>query len=126
MSGNLHPSTASGSRTQHEPTSLNGRIICACGIGLFIIILIGMWVSDQFRTWMAPRSSIPAPSSPDIFRTRRNPSLDPQQRKSRLLYEAEQRERLETYGWVDRARGKVHIPIDRAIAILIQRNRGEQ
>ncbi len=30
-----------------------------------------------------------------------------------------QRRRLESYGWVDRARGLVHIPIDRAMDLAL-------
>jgi hypothetical protein len=35
--------------------------------------------------------------------------------------EAEQRKKLETYGWVSRERGVVRIPIERAMSILGER-----
>ena len=34
----------------------------------------------------------------------------------------DQRIRLATYGWVDQTKGKVHIPIERAIAIYARRS----
>jgi hypothetical protein len=33
--------------------------------------------------------------------------------------------RLREYGWVDRARGVVHIPIDRAMAVIVDENRAD-
>jgi hypothetical protein len=39
---------------------------------------------------------------------------------SQQLYAAERR-RLDSYGWIDRERGIIHIPIDRAIAIMAEK-----
>jgi hypothetical protein len=49
-----------------------------------------------------------------------DPSADPAvtQRLEKLQALAEQdRSRLESYGWVDRAKGRVHIPIERAMQL---------
>jgi hypothetical protein len=35
------------------------------------------------------------------------------------------RERLSSYGWVDRRHALIHIPLDRAIDIYLQRSQGE-
>ena len=34
-------------------------------------------------------------------------------------FQREKRERLEGYGWVDRAAGRVHIPIERAMELMV-------
>jgi len=39
-------------------------------------------------------------------------------------YRDAQRERLSTYGWMDRASGAVHIPIERAMEIVLARGVG--
>ena len=36
-------------------------------------------------------------------------------------YRADQEKSLDTYGWVDRTRGTVHIPIQRAMDLLLER-----
>jgi hypothetical protein len=39
-------------------------------------------------------------------------------------FQSAERERLTTYGWMDRATGAVHIPIDRAIELIAERGVG--
>ncbi len=39
-------------------------------------------------------------------------------------FQAAERERLTTYGWMDRQTGAVHIPIDRAIELIAERGVG--
>src|SRR5215467_13965648 len=38
-------------------------------------------------------------------------------------YARQQRETLDSYGWVSRAEGRVHIPIDRAMDLVIEREK---
>jgi len=58
------------------------------------------------------RSKFPVP--PAVIR-RQDPAADIEQ------YLAEQNERLHTYGWVNQNAGIVHIPIERAMQLLLQR-----
>jgi len=39
-------------------------------------------------------------------------------------FQSAERERLTTYGWMDRSTGAVHIPIDRAIELIAERGVG--
>ena len=39
-------------------------------------------------------------------------------------FQAAERERLDSYGWMDRSTGAVHIPIDRAIELIAERGLG--
>jgi hypothetical protein len=47
--------------------------------------------------------------------------LDPSPAIDIAAFRAEKRRRLETYGWIDREHGIARIPIDRAMALLTQR-----
>jgi hypothetical protein len=38
-------------------------------------------------------------------------------------FQDQQRQRLDSYGWVDRARGQVHIPVERAMQMMIQESK---
>jgi hypothetical protein len=54
------------------------------------------------------------------------PRLQGQPMADRKQYFAAKRARLNGYGWVDRARGIVHIPIDEAISKMIERHDKER
>ena len=49
------------------------------------------------------------------------PRLQTQPFKDVYLLKQGQNERLDSYGWVDKADGIVHIPIDRAIELTLER-----
>ncbi|MDB5343948.1 MAG: hypothetical protein JWP89_2325 [Schlesneria sp.] len=112
-------------RISHEPASINGRMIGLCGLSLLTIIAVALLASGELRRLMTPTASRSAAAAP-IARSTEAALLNPQQQKTRSHYEAEQRERLSTYGWVDQSKGKVHIPIDRAMSILVQKNRRDK
>ena len=123
MSVKLPDRRATLSPNQHEPTSVDGRVVGLCALSLFAMIVIAMLASRQVRDWLTPARTLPQGMAASGSRAVSKAGLDPNQQKTRSLYEAEQQERLSTYGWLDRGRGKVHIPIERAIAISIQKNR---
>jgi len=49
------------------------------------------------------------------------PRLEDRPLVLRTMLNAQEHARLSTYGWVDRATGVVHVPIDRAIDLLAER-----
>lgn len=49
------------------------------------------------------------------------PMLEREPRADRAAYEADKRQRLHSFGWVDRKGGIAHIPIEDAIAIVAAR-----
>ncbi|HEY4262306.1 MAG TPA: hypothetical protein VGM98_19250 [Schlesneria sp.] len=110
----------------HEAATISGRIVGLCGLSLFAVIALAILVSGELRRWVSVRMSAPATAVQPISRSTDIATLNPQQQKTRSRYEAEQREKLSTYGWVDQAKGKVHIPIDRAMSILVQKNRRDE
>jgi hypothetical protein len=101
----------------HEHTDIPVRTIGKYMLGLaisgvVIVIVLGfMWswfaraIPEEARVpaWQGPRELPPAP------RLQLAPSVD------LADYRQKELERLNSYGWVDRSVGKVHIPIDRAI-----------
>lgn len=56
-----------------------------------------------------------------LSRTPPEPRLEPYPLAPRLKLRAEEDEVLTTYGWVDKDRGLVRIPIDRAMELIVQR-----
>lgn len=50
------------------------------------------------------------------------PALQPAPARDIARFRAEKARRLDSYGWLDRAHGVVHIPIARAMEILVARS----
>jgi len=131
-----------------EDTDVYGRLILMTGIGLAVAIVAFMLIShwllqgqaeapppvnmntlairdaslplDQRLSRISPprleglRSISPAPSSSGLSTATYEPTGGEQ------LYAAERR-RLDSYGWIDRAHGIIHIPVDRAIALMAEK-----
>jgi hypothetical protein len=49
------------------------------------------------------------------------PQLQVNPREDWLKYREQQERSLETYGWENRATGTVHVPIERAMELLVQK-----
>jgi hypothetical protein len=98
---------------------LFGAVLIA---GIVISMVFMMWTFDLLAK-REDRSQVPPPSLvrgdspmlPPKPRLQMNPI-----RELAAVREAE-RERLESYGWVDREKGIAHIPIERAMEITLER-----
>lgn len=58
--------------------------------------------------------------SPPPSTSLREPALQVDEVTDRQAFEAQESERLNSYGWVDKDAGIVHIPIDRAIELTAE------
>ncbi len=107
---------------EHEHTDIPVRTIGKYMVGLLlggviiVIVLGGLWrlfthaIPEEARVpaWEGPRELPPTP------RLQIEPSADLAEYQRREL------QRLNNYGWADRASGKVHIPIDRAMDAVVR------
>jgi hypothetical protein len=93
----------------------------AIAIAVILGFVVSWWTLDYFKNhqhYPPPQSSIsrgrvlPPPGIPQL---QAHPDTDLQG------YLKEQRQMLDSYGWVDRKNGVVRIPIQRAMTILLQR-----
>ena len=90
------------------------------GVGLLVVALISavlvFFMLRGFVSWRAatagPPSLVPAPGESSA------PKLLARPERDLAEVRAAEKERLESYGWVDQAGGVAHIPIDRAIDIV--------
>jgi hypothetical protein len=111
----------------HEGSDVNVRAIAQFGVGLLVLgaaIYLVVWLFFGFLSVRASRASTqlayPLAAGqqdrvPPEPRLQTNPRAD-----LRELRESEDK-RLDSYGWVDRNAGIVHIPIDDAIKLTLQR-----
>jgi hypothetical protein len=110
----------------HEPRDVSLRPVVVAGLGLLGAVLVvaagGWWL---FRHYEAREARLSAPASPLAAEAGvpvpPEPRLQAEPRKDLEALRAEERARLEGYGWVDPAAGIVRIPIERAMALLAER-----
>jgi hypothetical protein len=87
-------------------------------ISVSVIVAGSWWIFRNFENSAATRVLGTAPAQPLLPpepRLQISPSAD-----WRLMFEQE-RAALNSYGWVDRSRGIVRIPIDREMELIAQR-----
>jgi hypothetical protein len=108
----------------HETQDADIRPIVYTGIGLAITaVAVGIFVYGIFRylgghavaTIQSNPMSVEDQQIPPTPRLEEHPAIELQQ------LHADEDRMLSTYGWVDQKTGVVHIPIDRAMDLQLQR-----
>jgi hypothetical protein len=109
----------------HETRDISTRVVVLFGVSLMVgavlvhfltWVLYAFYGSLQAKAYprQYPMAQVGAPPLPPT------PRLQAQPREDLKTLRAEEQRRLDSYGWVDAARGEVHIPIDRAMELLLQ------
>ena len=98
---------------RHESARVNARLLHRSAVGLGMgLVLIAALMYALLRLWLAPQLTAGLQAPPPAPRLQADPAAD-------LAAErAQQRQRLESYAWVDRDAGIAQIPIERAMALL--------
>jgi hypothetical protein len=118
------PTRADSASTGHELSDVNPKRILWFGIGLALVIgtvvLVSYGLFNYFYRTETRRRPPPSPLSygvepPPEPRLLTKPGAD------LAAMRAEEDQILGSYGWIDRERGIVRVPIDRAIMLLAQK-----
>jgi hypothetical protein len=89
--------------------------LAACGVAFHLLS------EKRAMQWMPPLGIISAPNSAPLKRfPAPNLDLDDDHAQRVALY-AKQSQKLNSYGWVDQRKGIFHIPIERAMDLILQR-----
>ncbi|MCS6804460.1 MAG: hypothetical protein RMM98_03035 [Acidobacteriota bacterium] len=122
MDKNLHSSEQNGHA--HETTDVQIRPLVIFGIGLAVltvIALLAMWLTfDRLQAREASKALPPSPLAGERPPTP-EPRLQVTPEADLERWLAAEREKLNSYGWVNREAGIVRIPIDRAIELIAER-----
>jgi hypothetical protein len=116
------PTREEGHEREDVKVSLLKWILPVALVILAVIHLGVWWLYQYYRTQDQRRDvrrtlvETPAPVPPEP-RLQVNPQADFQE------YFRKQQETLKSYGWVSRAEGKVRIPIDRAMDLVVERQK---
>jgi len=108
---------ATRSEEGREPPAVRTRIVLMVVGGTFVafsIAVLALWFI--YLGVLGPDRQVVPKSFP-------SPALDPDQTIHRLQFQDNERKMLDSYGWVDRKAGLVHIPVDRAMTIIAGRGK---
>jgi hypothetical protein len=112
----------------HERRDVSVATVVKWGAGVFGLVLFtvaAMWLMLQQLQAREERQSAPASPLADYGpQEPPQPRLQTDARGDLEALRASEEKQLESYGWIDRDAGTVHIPIDRAMEMLAQRRGG--
>ena len=108
----------------HEQSDLSPRNISLFVAGLAVLIIVVLLASYALMAWLredaarraeppSPLAVVPAPMSA--------PRLEIQPGHALKAMREQEEARLKGYGWIDREKGIVHIPIERAMELLVKK-----
>jgi hypothetical protein len=107
----------------HETSDASGFYVSifalALAAAIALLLLLTVWVFDQFASRAERRDPMESPLAVDQIPPA--PRLEANPGAALSEFRAREDDTLTTYGWVDRRRGVVRLPIDRAIELLAER-----
>ena len=115
---------ASSSAVGPETSDIHVRPLVALTFVLALVCVLSLWLTRRMLTsFEATANRLDTPVHPLAPAREIPPAPLLQEEPGRELTEYEQsvRRQLDTYGWVDRPQGIVHIPIERAIELTLER-----
>jgi hypothetical protein len=95
--------------TSYEPSDANARLVVAIAATVAVVVIVSIAIlAISYPSALSPSSLSPSRLPP-------KPRLLVNEPADLARFEAAQKKRLDSYGWVDRRRGIVHIPIKEAM-----------
>ncbi len=114
-----------------EPDRISTRIVVGFGlVVLAMAVVAAVLMAGLFRTLDrgAEKKDETLLTAAGLERRESGPPPQPRlqiyPRRHWEDFQSAERDRLATYGWMDRNTGAVHIPIDRAIELIVERGVG--
>jgi hypothetical protein len=106
-----------------EQSDVNIRVVAASGAGLLVVALVvhlGLyWLLDYYQSNALSRA--PAPAVTQAKEPIPPPRLQVSPQTDLAEMRAAEEQMLHTYGWANKERQIVRIPIERAMELLVQR-----
>lgn len=107
---------------RHETYEAETRYVLIFFAVIAVTVAVTMWVSKGLLYYFVHHERPGAPAF--SFRNARtlppSPELEPVPHVLLETYLAREKNELNGYGWIDRSQGIVHIPVDRAIELILK------
>ena len=110
-------------RFEHSDISIRGVLLTGLGVFLFFHLCVGVvyFVFEHYKHEMANESMPPLPIAAHGMPAPPEPQLQASPREDLQEFEAAESGQLNAYQWIDKQKGTVAIPIDRAMDLIVQR-----
>ncbi|MGH7798106.1 MAG: hypothetical protein ACREQ2_24860 [Candidatus Binatia bacterium] len=108
----------------YETSDLSPRNISLFGAGLTVLIIVVLLASYGLMVWLRADAARRAePPSPLVVvpEPTPGPRLEIQPGRALKAMREQEEAHLRAYGWIDQEKGIVHIPIERAMEILVKK-----
>lgn len=108
----------------HELSDLSPRNISIFGVGLTVLVILALLAGYAMMSWLrasAARRAEPPSALVFVPDPVAGPKLETRTGRALAAMRAQEESRLRSYGWIDQEKGIVHIPIERAMEILVER-----
>jgi hypothetical protein len=111
---------------RYEKSDVQSAKVVRAGVGILALLAVFfalMWMLQGVLLRFEQNAQVPPhPLASTLARTEPPlPRLQPNPRADLLALRAKEEAVLETYAWVDKGRGTVRVPIERAMELLAQR-----
>lgn len=111
-------------KSAHEMSDASTRNVLIFALVLFVSVIASLWLADVVFNYFTTHQHLGPPTTP-YGQVRELPPpgvprLEVHPGRDMETYLKQQEKLLNSYGWVDRQAGKVRIPIQRAMDLLLQ------
>lgn len=113
-----------GGEAGHERSDLSPRTISYFAVGLAALVIVVLVISYGALLWLRHSAGRRAEPPSPLSITREptpGPQLSVEPGRAMKAMRQEEEARLKSYGWIDQEKGIVHIPIERAMEILVKK-----
>lgn len=113
----------SGANPGYEKRDVNTRAIAYSVAVLFALVVASLFTMRWLFDYFSATQTLGPSASPftDVRQLPPEPRLQVQPVEDLNRLRENQEEMLSSYGWADRTTGKVRIPIDRAMDLILER-----
>lgn len=104
-----------------EPRDADIPLVIKCSVGFLLFLFVSMGIAkvhyevEMRRMPVAEPSPFALPPMPPGPRLQARPSTD------LVKFKAEQSHAVDSYGWTDKTAGMAHIPVERAMEMVLQK-----
>ena len=106
--------------TGYERRDFNSRLISRAAVWLLVALFASFVIVKLFANYLgggSPGAGRTKPPHGEIA----GPRLQSNPAAELVQFRQKEEERLHSYGWVDRQAGVIHLPIERAMELILQR-----
>ena len=116
------PSPTENPDTRHEPSDVNPRAlawVAGAFVALMALVFVGGWGLWRVAENHDSAQRLPLPPPMRVQFAPPSPRLQADVGEDENALRARQQSQLNSYGWADRAQGRVRIPINRAMDEMV-------